>query len=80
MKLTPLNIVLACFLAWIVTEWGNEQLQMTWWSIVLMVVVLLLADVIFRLVLKDMKRLWIGEIGFVLLAGILMVVIRATFS
>ncbi|SFT13538.1 hypothetical protein [Sphingobacterium wenxiniae] len=76
MKLTPLNIVLACFLAWCVSEWGNDQLQMTWWAILLMVVLLIVCDLLFRIVLKDFKRLWMGQIGFVLIAGILMVVIR----
>ena len=78
MKLTPLNIVLACFLAWIVSEWGEDRLLMTWWSILLMVIVLIVSDLLFRMLLKEPRRLWIGEIGFILIAGILMVAIKAT--
>jgi len=77
MKLTPLNIVLACFLAWAAAEWGKEG-QPAWWSVLLLAVLLLLVDLVFRMLLKDLKRLWISELCFVLLAGFLLLLIRTT--
>ncbi|GHE23671.1 hypothetical protein [Sphingobacterium griseoflavum] len=76
MKLTPLNIVVACFLTWIVSEWGNAQLRLEWWQVVLFLVVISLADVVFRLFVKDLKKLWINEIGFILVSGILVIVLK----
>ncbi|WDF68080.1 hypothetical protein PQ465_17500 [Sphingobacterium oryzagri] len=80
MKLTPLNIVLACVLTWIVSEWGNDQLALAWWKIVLFLLILLAADLVFRLLVKDLKKLWINEIGFILISGILMVVLKILWS
>jgi len=77
MKLTPLNIVLACFLAWAATEWGKDG-QPAWWAVLLLALLLLLVDLVFRMLLKGIKRLWLSELGFVLLAGILLLLIRAT--
>jgi len=73
-----LNIVLACFLAWTVAEWGKDG-QPVWWAALLLAVLLLLVDLVFRMLLKNLKRLWAVELGFVLLVGILLLLIRATF-
>ena len=80
MKLTPLNIVIACFLTWIVSEWGNDQLSLPWWKVILFLVIIVLADIVFRLFVKDLKKLWISEIGFILVSGILMVVLKILWS
>ncbi|HLS95374.1 hypothetical protein BC792_101290 [Sphingobacterium allocomposti] len=77
MKLTPLNIVLACFLTWVISEWGNEQLRLPWWGIGLFLMTLLFGDVVFRLFVKDIKKLWLAQIGFILMTGILLVLIKA---
>lgn len=80
MKLTPLNIVIACFLTWIVSEWGNDQLLLPWWKVILFLVIIALADIVFRLFVNDLKKLWISEIGFILISGILMVVLKILWS
>jgi hypothetical protein len=73
MRLTPLNIVLACVITWIISEWGSEQLLLPWWQVTLFTGSLLFADILFRVFVKDIKKLWILEIGFVLVSGILAV-------
>lgn len=80
MKLTPLNIVVACFLTWIVSEWGDDQLRLAWWQVILFLVVVTLADMVFRFFVKDLKKLWIGEIGFILVSGILMVIVKILWN
>lgn len=80
MKLTPLNIVLACFLAWTITEWGADQLTMSWWALGLFVLAITASDLLFRLILKDVKKLWAAEIGFMLVASILMIVIKTVLK
>lgn len=80
MKLTPLNIVIACFLTWVVSEWGNDQLMLPWWKVILFLVIILLADIVFRLFVKDLKKLWINEIGFILISSILMVVLKILWN
>ncbi|ERJ60714.1 hypothetical protein [Sphingobacterium paucimobilis] len=77
MKLTPLNIALACVLVWVVSEWGSEQEQiMSWAWLLALTIFLALIDLGFRLFFKDLKRIWILQIGFILLVGILMVILK----
>lgn len=73
MRLTPLNIVLACVITWVISEWGSEQLLLPWWQVALFIGSLLFADILFRVFVKDIKKLWMLEIGFVLVSGILAV-------
>lgn len=80
MKLTPLNIVLACFLTWWISEWGNDQLTMSWWKLALFGIIILASDLLFRITLKDSKKLWAAEIGFILVASILILVVRIVLS
>ncbi|MFD1768487.1 hypothetical protein [Sphingobacterium suaedae] len=76
MKLTPLNIVLACFLTWMISEWGNDQLHMSWWWVVIFVIVVVLTDVLFRSFVKDVKKLWYAQMGFILMTSIVVVFLR----
>ncbi|MBL1407878.1 hypothetical protein [Sphingobacterium faecale] len=77
MKLTPLNIALACVLVWVISEWGSEQEQiMSWAWLLALTIFLALIDLGFRLFFKDLKRIWILQIGFILLVGILMVILK----
>ncbi|NGF58200.1 hypothetical protein G5B00_16945 [Parapedobacter sp. SGR-10] len=77
MKLTPLNITLACILVWVISEWNQEgdRIFSIGWLIVLLVVLGLL-DLGFRLIFKDVKNLWFAQIGFILVVGILSVLIK----
>ena len=77
MKLTPLNIVLACVLVWFLSEINleGEQLFSLGWIIVF-IVLLAALDLIFRLLFREVRRLWIMQIAFILVVSILMVLIR----
>lgn len=76
MKLTPLNIVLACLVAWWIGEWANDEMAFSGWLFALFLVFVLLSDLVFRVLIKDLRKLWMGEIGFVLLTGILVILIK----
>ena len=79
MKLTPLNIVIACFLAWCVSEWGNDELVISWWKLTLFGLAILISDLLLRITIKDIKKLWAAQIGFILVASILILIIRIVF-
>lgn len=77
MKLTPLNITLACILVWVISEWGSEQEQiMSWGWLSVLIIFLAVVDLGFRLFFKDLKRIWLLQIGFILLVGILMIILK----
>lgn len=77
MKLTPLNIVLACVLVWFLSEINLEGEQLFSWGWIIVFIVLLAAlDLIFRLLFREVRRLWIMQIAFILVVSILMVLIR----
>lgn len=77
MKLTPLNIVLACILVWMISEWGADQEQiMTWGWLFILVILISLVDLGFRLLFKNIKRLWLMQIGFILVVSVLMVMLK----
>lgn len=77
MKLTPLNIVLACVLVWFLSKINLEGEQLFSWGWMIVFVVLLAAlDLIFRLLFREVRRLWIMQIAFILVVSILMVLIR----
>ncbi|GAA4133108.1 hypothetical protein GCM10022216_04860 [Sphingobacterium kyonggiense] len=80
MKLTPLNISLACILVWAITEMGEEgQTFISWGWLAVLVVFLIAMDILFRLWTKDVKRLWIMQLGFILVVGIISIVIKSIF-
>lgn len=77
MKLTPLNIALACVLVWFISEWNLEGAQLFSFGWMLFFVVFLaLLDLGFRLLFKDLKKLWLMQIGFMLIVSILVVLIK----
>ncbi|MGJ1266882.1 hypothetical protein ACR78G_06810 [Sphingobacterium spiritivorum] len=77
LKLTPLNITLACILVWFFSELGHPETAMIsipWLGV--LVVVLAVVDLLFRVWIKDLKRVWMFEIGFILVVGLVTVLIR----
>lgn len=77
MKLTPLNITLACILVWFLSEWNMDGGQLFSWPwMVLLLVLLALLDLVFRLLFKDLKKLWFTQLGFILVVSILIVLIK----
>ncbi len=78
MKITPINITLACVLTWIISEWSNGQLNFSWWFVILFILLLIGVDIVFRLFVKENKKLWIGEVSFILVTSILLLIIKLT--
>ncbi|TJZ61222.1 hypothetical protein FAZ15_08455 [Sphingobacterium olei] len=77
MKLTPLNITLACILVWFISEMNADtEMLFSWGWLITLIAVLLLVDVFFRLVIKDLQRIWFLQIGFILVVGIVMVILK----
>ena len=76
MKLSPLNIAQACLLVWYIDEWGKDQALIPMWQLALFLVLLLLVDLVFRYYIKATRNLWMSEIGFILLTGILVVLLK----
>lgn len=77
MKLTPLNIALACVLVWVISELNlDTEMTFSWGWLVVLCVILSLIDLGFRMFIKDVKRLWWSQIAFIIVVGILMVIIR----
>ena len=77
MKLTPLNITLACVLVWVISELNlDTELTFSWGWLIALCVILSLIDLGFRMIFKDLKKLWFTQIAFILVVGMLMVLIR----
>ncbi|NGM62929.1 hypothetical protein G5B30_13540 [Sphingobacterium sp. SGG-5] len=78
-KFTPLNITLACILVWFISELNLEgaQLFSLGWLIVL-IVLLALLDLGFRLIFKDIKRLWWAQCGFLCVVALIVIVLKLT--
>lgn len=77
MKLTPLNITLAVIVVWLLSEWKTDQeMIFSWGWLITLLVVISLVDVGFRLVFKNLKKIWFLQIGFILIVGILMIIMK----
>jgi len=77
MKLTPLNITLACILVWRISEMSSEDKPIfTWIWLLVLTIMLILADILFRVWIKDMRRLWIMQFAFLVVVGIITVLIK----
>ncbi|MCC2599721.1 hypothetical protein [Sphingobacterium sp. FBM7-1] len=77
MKLTPLNITLACVLVWVISELNlDTEMTFSWGWLIALCVILSLIDLGFRMIFKDLKKLWFTQIAFILVVGMLMVLIR----
>lgn len=84
-RFTPLNIVCAISMAYIayriVSPAKNTLLHINTNGILILVlcclaVVTFVTDLIFRFTLKDLKRVWIVEIIFIVLAIVLMLILQ----
>ncbi|GAA4516609.1 hypothetical protein [Sphingobacterium thermophilum] len=77
MKLTPLNITLAVVLLWVISEWqSGQEMLVSWGWLVVWIIVISLIDLGFRLVFEDLSRLWIMQVVFMLLVGILIILLK----
>jgi len=79
-KLTPLNILLAALITAILylivfpDENGWRILGAA--SLFVLCAICFVTDIIFRYFLKDLKRIWIVEVCFIIFAVVLIVIIR----
>ena len=77
MKLTPFNITLACLLVWFISEINlDTDMTFSWGWLLALCVILSVLDLGFRILFKELKRLWMMEVGFLVLVGILMLLIK----
>ena len=77
MKLTPLNISLAVILIWVISEWNSDQeMIFTWGWLIVWIVMISLVDVAFRLIYKDLKKIWFLQIAFILIVGMMMIILK----
>ncbi|HIX54559.1 MAG TPA: hypothetical protein H9853_05995 [Candidatus Sphingobacterium stercoripullorum] len=76
-KLTPLNIVLACLVAWVISEWGGEgEPDISWLWLFLLSLLLIITDLLLRVRYVDFKRLWAVQLVFVLTVAIILVILK----
>lgn len=85
LKITPLNIVGAISLVYaayrIIYPTNNAVLQINTSGLLIFVLICLalvtfVTDLIFRFTLKDLKRVWIVELIFIVIAVILMLILQ----
>lgn len=70
-KITPLNIVVAILIVWAVSGLMDGVIassQLIW--VGLLVVLVILVDIMFRMMLKTPKRLWMIQLLFLVLTVI----------
>lgn len=83
-RLTPLNVISSVLLvavAWLFifadhTGWrklGAVPLAVLWF-------LSFISDIFFRRYLKDLKRIWIVEMVFIIFVGILILIIQRSFN
>ncbi len=75
-RLTPINISIACLLTWYIAEWGQERQTVSFGWLILLIVVCIAVDVLFRVAIKENQKLWFMQIGFILMVSILSVLIK----
>ncbi len=85
LRITPLNIVGAIGLGFVVVSLFSEksiaprQINFNGFYLLILgclVVVTFVTDLIFRFTLKDIKRIWIVEMLFIVIAAILMLILQ----
>lgn len=78
MRITPINIILAGLLTWIVWQIIEDKLSIAgiFWFL-LLVVLLVAADQIFRILLKRIHKIWLIEGAFILLVIAVLWIIRS---
>lgn len=78
MKLTPLNITVACILAWVISETNlDTEMTFSWGGLIALCVILSLLDLGFRMLFPNLKKMWVVQITFMVVVSILILVIRA---
>ncbi|RBQ08734.1 hypothetical protein [Pedobacter miscanthi] len=85
LRITPLNIVSAIGLGLVTVNLLSEkataprQINMSGFYLLILgclIVVTFITDLIFRFTLKDIKRIWVVELTFIVIAAILMLILQ----
>lgn len=77
LRITPLNIVSAALLTWMLWSVLDDNYTLAWVGLMfLLLVAIIVADQFFRIMLKSLKRVWLIEGFFVILVVIVVWVIR----
>ncbi|WP_316827648.1 hypothetical protein [Pedobacter miscanthi] len=85
LRITPLNIVSAIGLGLMVVNLFSEKstaprhVNMSGFYLLILgclILVTFITDLIFRFTLKDIKRIWVVELIFIVIAAILMVILQ----
>lgn len=77
LRITPLNIVAAGLLTWVLWRVLEDDFTLGWVGLsLLLVVAVVVADQFFRAMLKTLKRVWLVEGFFVILVFIAIWMIR----
>lgn len=85
LRITPLNIVSAIGLGLVTVYLLSEkttaprQINMSGFYLLILgclIVVTFVTDLIFRFTLKDIKRIWVVELIFIVIAAILMLILQ----
>ncbi|CAM3785660.1 hypothetical protein [Sphingobacterium prati] len=81
MRFTPLNIASACLVAWFVMENPNDEKALfTWGAFIALMLLLTIVDILFRVLLKDNKRMWMLQLVFLVVVCVVSLIVKVTFA
>lgn len=81
MRFTPLNIASACLVAWFVMENPNDgKTLFTWGAFIALMVLLTVVDILFRVLVKENKKMWMLQLVFLLLVCVASLIVKVAFS
>lgn len=81
MRFTPLNIASACLVAWFVTENPNDERALfTWGAFIALMVLLTAVDILFRVLIKENKKMWMLQLAFLVLVCVASPIVKVIFS
>ena len=81
MRFTPLNIASACLVAWFVMENPNdEKALLTWGAFIALMLLLTIVDILFRVLLKGNKRMWLLQLAFLVVVCVVSLIVKVTFA
>jgi len=80
-RFTPLNIATACLVAWFVMENPNDEKALfTWGAFVLLLLVLTVVDILFRVFVKQNKKMWLLQLAFLVVVCVTSLIVKVTFA
>ncbi|WP_343563576.1 hypothetical protein [Sphingobacterium sp.] len=81
MRFTPLNIASACLVVWFVLENPNdERVLFTWGAFIALMVLLTVVDILFRVLIKENKKMWMLQLVFLVVVCVASLIVKVTFS